>query len=455
MRFEERERERLAPLSFVATTPLVQTSKEGNIHKNKLAERFQAFAEGQWSSLLRQSREYAEEASVVQHRKRSRCNPQQDLDRRAACAEGLVQMGELSAGRQLWKVSVLRLGAAGRWTPNHETRSQFPHYIWNQRCHSSSTKQVRRECSIRETQSRSWTLTRLVLDNGRDVHLLYSMPEQLARGRISPPIADALRLRRMIALQKANGGVRGIVVRDILRRLVARTVAQQMGKVVEAVTRPHQYAMSTRAGTKCIAHVDGVKSSFDSGLHDGVGAHDSISRKAMLEALARLRGGSQVLPFARLFYGRPSQYLWEDSEGVVYRIAQGEAARPCCSPLDNMRHWKQSKPGWWKERCSWRFSMTRTSSPHWRESAPGSTVAKRRCGTQLRSALKHATHWSGSRRRKTQVRESGRDLTSPSPPGNKESAFWELHWGTSTRGGTVDEEVRRTQRVLPTHPPVG
>ena len=42
------------------------------------------------------------------------------------------------------------------------------------------------------------------------------------------------------------------------------------------------------------------------------------------EALARLPGGSKVLPFVRLFYGRPSQYLWEDSEGVVHRIAQGE-----------------------------------------------------------------------------------------------------------------------------------
>ena len=32
---------------------------------------------------------------------------------------------------------------------------------------------------------------------------------------------------------------------------------------------------------------------------------------------------------------------------------------------------------------------------------PGSrfTVGKRRCGTQLESILKHATHWSGSRRR--------------------------------------------------------
>ena len=167
---------------------------------------------------------------------------------------------------------------------------------------------------------------RLVLDNVRDTNLLFLMAEQLARGRVQPSIADALRLGRMTALQKPNGGVRGIVAGDILRRLVARTVAQQMGKVVEAATRPHQYAMSARAGSECIARVIQVLTESNPRSTvlsiDGVGAYDSISRKAMLEALSRVPGGSQVLLFVRLFYGRPSLYLWEDNEGVVHRIAQ-------------------------------------------------------------------------------------------------------------------------------------
>ena len=44
----------------------------------------------------------------------------------------------------------------------------------------------------------------------------------------------------------------------------------------------------------------------------------------MLEALTRVPGGPKVLPFVRLFYGQPSQYMWEDDEGVVHRIRQGE-----------------------------------------------------------------------------------------------------------------------------------
>ena len=53
---------------------------------------------------------------------------------------------------------------------------------------------------------------------------------------------------------------------------------------------------------------------------DGVSAYDLISREAMLEGLRRVEGGDQVVPFVRMFYGSPSEYLWEDATGVVHRI---------------------------------------------------------------------------------------------------------------------------------------
>ena len=37
---------------------------------------------------------------------------------------------------------------------------------------------------------------------------------------------------------------------------------------------------------------------------DGINAYDFISRRAMLSGLCRVEGGSQVLPFVKLFYGR-------------------------------------------------------------------------------------------------------------------------------------------------------
>ena len=53
-------------------------------------------------------------------------------------------------------------------------------------------------------------------------------------------------------------------------------------------------------------------------------AYDLISRRAMLAGLAHIEGGRVVLPFVKLFYGAPSQNWWEDDEGVVHEIDQGE-----------------------------------------------------------------------------------------------------------------------------------
>ena len=59
-----------------------------------------------------------------------------------------------------------------------------------------------------------------------------------------------------------------------------------------------------------------------------------------------MENGDQILPFIRCFYGRPSTYLWEDELGETQHIPQGEGgARTlscrCCSPSDNIQHWRQ------------------------------------------------------------------------------------------------------------------
>ena len=140
----------------------------------------------------------------------------------------------------------------------------------------------------------------------------------LAQGDVPPRIGAVLRRGRLTALQKPGGGVRGIVAGDVIRRLVARTIAQ-LGKVVES-TAPFQHALSTRAGYECIAHdPEATVLSID-----GISAHDLISRKVMLSGLARVPGGDQVLPFVNRFHSAPSQYWWEDEMGIVHVVDQGE-----------------------------------------------------------------------------------------------------------------------------------
>ena len=139
---------------------------------------------------------------------------------------------------------------------------------------------------------------------------------------------SGIRTGRLTALQKEDGGVRGIVAGDIFRRIVARTIAQQIGKEVEEATSPYQFALSTRAGTECVGHALQAKTALNKRNTilsiDGVGAFDNIRRLAMLRKLLSLPKARAILPFVLLFYGDPSTYFWEDDKGECHFIYQGE-----------------------------------------------------------------------------------------------------------------------------------
>ena len=65
--------------------------------------------------------------------------------------------------------------------------------------------------------------------------------------------------------EETRRGVRVIVVGDVMRRLVARTMAKQVAKKAEEATAPFQYALTTKAGCECVAITDLDK--CNSGVH--------------------------------------------------------------------------------------------------------------------------------------------------------------------------------------------
>ena len=65
-----------------------------------------------------------------------------------------------------------------------------------------------------------------------------------------------------------------------------------------------------------VSDVDGAGSRGDSDVIDGISAFDSISRQEMVERLARVPGGSAVLPFVYLFTAN-LLHLWEDDAWTV------------------------------------------------------------------------------------------------------------------------------------------
>ena len=93
-----------------------------------------------------------------------------------------------------------------------------------------------------------------ILENERDSEM-FGQEGALLTGNIPSEVLEGLRLGRMTALRKPDGGVRGITVGDIIRRLVARTIAKQIAREAEEATAPHQHALNTKAGCECVAHI--------------------------------------------------------------------------------------------------------------------------------------------------------------------------------------------------------
>ena len=173
-------------------------------------------------------------------------------------------------------------------------------------------------------------IAKVLLDDPIAAEAFQRVCLRLANATIPSTIAAAigLGLGRMIALQKPSGGVRGLVVGDFLRCLVARSLAQHYASDFDAKCHPFQYALSTRAGTEAFIHTLQLTTELDPSQTilsvDGIGAYDHVSRASMLQGLRHTPHAQDALPFVRLFYSQPSTYLWVDDGGHVHRITQAD-----------------------------------------------------------------------------------------------------------------------------------
>ena len=79
---------------------------------------------------------------------------------------------------------------------------------------------------------------RPMLESGPDTELLATFADTFAKGEVPQEIVNALRMGRMTVLRKPDGGVRGIVVGDVFRHLVSRTLAKQFSQQGEDARAP-------------------------------------------------------------------------------------------------------------------------------------------------------------------------------------------------------------------------
>jgi len=167
---------------------------------------------------------------------------------------------------------------------------------------------------------------KILLHDQPALELLAYAATRLANAQVPADVVPGLALARLTALSKPDGGVRGIATGDVFRRLVSRALAKGWAATFDRATRPYQFALQTRAGTDALAAH--VRVALDQDPNqvlvslDGRSAYDSISRASFLTALKS--AAPELLPFVRLFYGRPSTYCWWDDSGHCRDIARGE-----------------------------------------------------------------------------------------------------------------------------------
>ena len=363
---------------------LLWRQKQRGPTKAELERRVDLFHRQEWTLLLDEARH----SSSSLRRKISPLTIEEEGVRRARRAEILVHQGEVSRARQVLCSQAKAPGnqatlnelrdperrppqlseaippEVSGYCPQHQFKLDWRKYACNLRCAPRG--------SAAGLAGDTNEHLKVLLDDEQATLLITEAAEHLSTADLPKEIADATGLGSLTALLKENGSIRGIVTGDTFRRGVARTMAQQCAKIFEEACMPYQYALSTRAGTDCVARVVRLLTELDPKKTllsiDGIGAFDHIKRKSMLEALHNNPALAPLLPFVRTFYGKNSTYVWYDDEGVPHEISQGEGASKGTPSCRRCMLWVSTQLSltwtlhYTKGRCSLRSSTTSTSS---------------------------------------------------------------------------------------------
>jgi len=327
---------------------LKRTEKTGKEGRTELQARVRLLQQKQFTSLY--ARTHESQSNTPQQGQRSAPSPLSE-ERRLAEAIAIAHAGELSNARKLLERDGLapRTQATLDFLTDQDRRpstlteplppeidsfvAAAPIQLNTQRfleiVRSSRRGKAAGPSSCRAEHHRA------LLDDMEAALSLAHVAQILAEGNVPEDIREALAFARLTALKKPNSPteVRGIATGDILRRQVGRCLAQQYAAAFMRATHPHQFALSTRAGTDALARMVTAICERDPratvvGL-DGVGAYDHVKRASIFRALLQRPELHALIPFTRLFYAHTSSYLYQDTlisqgEGVE----QGDALAP-------------------------------------------------------------------------------------------------------------------------------
>ena len=320
------------------------TDENGEIGKAIFFERMRRFQSGDWAALLH-------EAAADQPQRTSKAlDGEAARNHRREGAERKVRMREISRARTLLTSNGLAPGddatlskltdrelrprQLSQEIPAAALAHQPSHEIELEADRLTRALRTAGRGSAQDLAGMRYEHLRVLLEDDGLWELFRGMAQDFARAKVPEDVMQALRLGRMTALRKKEGGVRGIVAGSILRRLVCKTVAAQFGDHFLARTSPFQFALQTKAGTDALAHA--IRFLTDQDEHavvvslDGIGAFDHVRRAAFFSKLHECEELQCLLPLVSALYGSDSRFLWENDAGEKHWIPQGEGGEQGC-----------------------------------------------------------------------------------------------------------------------------
>ena len=231
------------------------------------------------------------------------------------------------------------------------------------------------------------------------------------------------------------------------QRLVAKSLARQFGKEVEAACSPHQFALSTRTGTDCVGHV--IRALTDANLSltvtsiDGVGAYDHVYRSAMLSKLVCCHspGLCMLKPPVTCGKTRKACDITSDRPKVATRRPTHAFVVQLGRPQLTCR---KGSGSWVLANICWRIWMTRTFLSLPERARPLYDVMggllETRAGIQLHAGKTRI--WNRARIRPDDIDDLGEEVWSPVGSEAFVQAFTE----------TRLEEERRLWNAIPSVP---
>ncbi|CAK0885381.1 unnamed protein product, partial [Prorocentrum cordatum] len=231
-------RSRAAPAEAATSGASRREAGQQRIPKEQLLERFTRFEAGDWAQLLTEAQpgpprrppeRDANGQSRAPEARRGRA-PDENEELRSRCerARELIRLGEVSAARQALTASAMAPGTQATLDELRDParRLQQPREQLSERAARAppqglaSLEPDRLLTNVRGSRrgaapgpsGMTGEHLQTLLDDEHCCDLLHHAAALLARAEIPGPVAEALRLGRLTALRKSNGGCEGLVV---------------------------------------------------------------------------------------------------------------------------------------------------------------------------------------------------------------------------------------------------